>query len=122
MMTRRHAGVTAVAGLGALLYGGSLASAQTVGAASSFAIVGGSAVPANGTGSIVNGDVGVSPGTAITGFPAAASTVPPYSTHSNDGLAIGGQAATLTLYNRSRRQGLRRRPPALNGQVLGPGV
>ena len=122
-MTRRHVALGAATGLIALLHGASLASAQTVGAASSFAIVGGSAVSANGTGSIVNGDVGVSPGTAITGFPAAASTVPPYSTHSNDGLAIGGQAATLTLYNQLAAAG----PatpilPQLNGQVLGPGV
>jgi hypothetical protein len=87
------------AGLAALLCHPSFASAQSAGTASSFAIVGGTAVSANGTGSVVTGDVGVSPGTSITGFPAAATTVPPYSTHSNDGAAISAQAATLALYN-----------------------
>jgi len=123
MMTRRDAGAIAATSLVMFFHGASLVSAQTVGAASSFAIVGGSAVSANGAGSIVNGDVGVSPGTSITGFPAAASTVPPYSTHINDGLAIGAQAATLTLYNQLAAAG----PatpilPQLNGQVLGPGI
>ena len=98
MMTRRHAGVIA-AGLVTILYGVSPASAQTVGTASSFAIVGGTTVTAGGATSVINGDVGVSPGTSITGFPAPASTTPPYSVHSNDAAAISAQAATLALYN-----------------------
>ena len=95
----RSVTLAAGAGLAALLCDPSSAGAQSAGAASSFAIVGGTAVSANGTGSVVTGDVGVSPGTSITGFPAAATTVPPYSTHSTDGAAISAQAATLALYN-----------------------
>jgi uncharacterized repeat protein (TIGR01451 family) len=110
-------------GLVVLLYGASPAQAQTAGAAGSFAIVGGTAVSANGTGSLINGDVGVSPGTSITGFPAAANTVPPYSTHSNDGAAVNAQAATLTLYNDLFAAGPATPIPAqLDTQILIPGT
>ena len=82
-----------------LLLGGAPAAAQTVGTAASFAIVGGSAVSANGTGSVVNGDVGVSPGTSITGFPANATITPPFATHADpDGLAISAQTSVTALY------------------------
>jgi len=94
----RRALIAATIGCTVIVGHPSTARAQTAGAASSFAIVGGSAVDANGTGSVITGDVGVSPGTAITGFPAAANTVPPYSTHSNDGAAINAQAAATALY------------------------
>jgi hypothetical protein len=67
--------------------------------AASFAIVGGSGVTANGTGSVINGDVGVSPGTSITGFPANATIVPPFTTHADpDGLAIAAQTSVTALY------------------------
>src|SRR6187397_1710190 len=83
----------------AILLVGSPAPAQTVGAAASFAIVGGSAVAANGTGSVINGDVAVSPGTSITGFPANATIVPPFTTHADpDGLAIAAQTSVTALY------------------------
>lgn len=97
--------------------------AQNLGNAQSFAILGGTAVNANGAGSSINGDVGVSPGASITGFPAAASVVPPFSTHSNDGLAIGARAATLTLYSDlAALGGATPILPGLSGQNLGPGV
>ena len=122
-MTRNSLGLVAIAGIAAIAWGVTPVSAQTVGAAGSFAIVGGSTVTAAGTGSVVNGDVGVSPGTAITGFPASASTVPPYSTHSNDGAAINAQAATLTLYNfLAAAPGATPILAQLNAQNLGPGV
>ena len=94
----RRALVAVTAGFAAMFCHPSTARAQSAGAASSFAVVGGSAVSANGSGSVITGDVGVSPGTAITGFPSAAHTVPPYNTHSNDGAAINAQAATTALY------------------------
>ena len=73
--------------------------AQSVGAAASFAIVGGSGVSANGTGSVIDGDVGVSPGTSITGFPANATIVVPFTTHADpDGLAIAAQTSVTALY------------------------
>ena len=80
-------------------------------------------VNANGVGSIVNGDVGVSPGASITGFPAAASVTPPFATHITDGPANNARAATLTLYNfLAAVGGATPILPGLNGQVLSPGT
>jgi len=69
--------------------------AQALGAASSFAVKGGTSVTNAGTATI-NGDLGVSPGTSITG---AFAVTPPFGTHNNDGAAILAQASILTLYN-----------------------
>jgi uncharacterized repeat protein (TIGR01451 family) len=65
----------------------------------------------------------VSPGTSITGFPANATTVPPFATHVNDGAAQNAQAATLALYNALAALG----PGTaigneLSNQILGPGT
>jgi len=74
---------------------GSWAEAQTIvlGAASSFAVLGGSTVTNTGTTNII-GDLGVSPGTAITGSPNVTGTI-----HSNDSLAQQAHADALTAYN-----------------------
>jgi uncharacterized repeat protein (TIGR01451 family) len=124
-MNRKSLTVAAGVAFAALLGGPSMVLAQTVGAAQSFAIVGGQSVTAaaGATQSLINGDVGVSPGTSITGFPANATTVPPYSTHANDGAAINAQAATLALYNSLVALG----PGTaigdeLGGEVYGPGT
>jgi len=69
-------------------------------------------VTAAGTGTVINGDVGVSPGTSITGFPAGAVVVPPFSTHVNDGAAIAAQTSATALYNTLAALG--------SGTVLGP--
>jgi hypothetical protein len=97
---RNYPGLLATLGFSAFVLLSAPALAQSLGAAQSFAILGGSAVNANGTGSLVNGDVGVSPGSSITGFPAQANVVPPFSfAHSADGPANNARASTLTLYN-----------------------
>src|SRR5215210_3142780 len=100
-MNRRCSSLMAGVGCAVLFCVPSTAVAQSLGAAVSFAVVGGQSVTAasGGTLTLINGDVGVSPGTSITGFPAFATTVPPYSTHSNDGAAQSAQASTLALYN-----------------------
>ena len=77
-MARTPVSLAAIVGLVALLGGVSPASAQTVGNALSFAIVGGAGVAANGIGSVINGDVGINPAAAtlITGIPANAIITP----------------------------------------------
>lgn len=82
----------------AALCGSSQAAAQTIGAAQSFAVVGGTAVTAAGAGTTITGDVGVSPGTSITGFPGSATIAPPFETHANDSSAVAAQAAATSLY------------------------
>jgi hypothetical protein len=121
---RNYPGFLATLGFAALLLVSAPALAQSLGAAQSFAILGGSAVNANGTGSLVNGDVGVSPGSSITGFPAQANVVPPFSfAHSADGPANNARASTLTLYNfLAAAGGAVPILPGLDGQMLGPGT
>src|SRR5436305_1654695 len=93
-MNRKSSIVAAATACAAVIGVPTLALAQTIGAAQSFAIVGGQSVTAaaGATQSAINGDVGVSPGTSITGFPAFAATLAPFSTHSNDGAAQSAQA------------------------------
>ena len=107
----------------------SIAVAQTLGAAQDFAIVGGSAVTAavGATPSQIIGDVGVSPGSSITGFPPAlgAVVVPPYQLHPpNDGPSIAAQAAVTALFTDLATTGgaATTIPDQLAGQNLGPGT
>jgi hypothetical protein len=75
------------------------AGAQTapgLGAASSYAILGGQTVTNTGP-TTIDGDVGVSPGTAVTGFPAGIVTGG--AIHSADANALQAQGAVTTAYN-----------------------
>jgi hypothetical protein len=101
VMVRKFATRRTVIGVFTLLCAATTAQAQTAATAESFAIVGGQQVAANGVGSIVNGDVGISPAAAtnITGFPGAAVILPPFSNHGNDGTAISAATSALTLFN-----------------------
>jgi hypothetical protein len=123
-MNRRGLSFVTGVGCAALFCAPSMVRAQTA-APQSFAVVGGQSVTAaaGATQSAINGDVGVSPGTSITGFPAFAATVPPFTTHSNDGAAQTAQAATLALYNSIVALGPGTAiAPELSGQVIGPGT
>src|SRR5580704_1817261 len=65
------------------------------GTASSFGVLAGSTVTNTGT-TLVNGDLGVSPGTAVTGFPPGIVTG---AMHNADGVAGGAQSDLTTAYN-----------------------
>ncbi|MEK6192569.1 MAG: putative Ig domain-containing protein [Chloroflexota bacterium] len=122
-MTRQRLGPVASVGLIALLCGASPALAQSLGSAQSFAVVGGTAVTAAGTGTVITGDVGVSPGTSITGFPAGATVVPPFGTHANDGAAIAAQSSVTSLYTTlAGTGGATATGPELGGLTLIPGT
>jgi type VI secretion system secreted protein VgrG len=75
-MKRKYLGILASVGFAALLCGPSLVLAQTapsLGTAQSFAVLGGSTVTNTGSSTII-GDLGVSPGSAVTGFPPGTVT------------------------------------------------
>jgi Ice-binding-like len=77
---------------------GNVAWAQSpppLGSSQSFAILGGSTVTNTGA-TIVNGDLGVSPGTAVTGFPPG--TVSGGTIHANDAAAVSAHADASTAY------------------------
>ena len=90
-----------------------------LGTAGSFAVLGGSTVTNTGP-TVINGDLGVSPGTAITGFPPGTvkGTV-----HAADAVAAQAQSDVTTAYNDAAG-----RTPAvvvpgdLGGLLLTPGV
>jgi hypothetical protein len=95
--------------------------APSLGTAGSFAVLGGSTVTNTGA-TTVNGDLGVSPGTAVTGFPPG--TVVGGSIHAADALAGQAQSDVTTAYNNLAGQPC---TATLTGQDLGgmtltPGV
>jgi hypothetical protein len=116
-----------LAGMGfvALLYGASpalAAVAPSLGVAKTFAVLGASTVtnvPSVGT--VLTGDLGVSPGLAITGFPPGIVTG---TTHAGDAVALQAQTDVTAAYNYLASQPCN---TVLTGQDLGgmtltPGV
>src|SRR5271165_3232189 len=69
-----------------------------LGTAGNFAVLAGSTVTNTGATVINGGNVGVSPGTAITGFPPG-SIVAPFTTHAADAAAAQAQVDLTTAYN-----------------------
>lgn len=95
--------------------------APSLGTAGSFAVLGGQTVTNTGP-TVLNGDLGVFPGTAITGFPPGTVTG---ATHAGDTVAQGAQADTTTAYNSLASQACTTTfgvPTDLTGMTLVPGV
>jgi type VI secretion system secreted protein VgrG len=93
-----------------------------LGAASTFAVLASSTVTNTGA-SIIAGNVGVSPGSAVTGFPPGTVTAPA-SIYAADPTSAAAHAALVTAYNtaagEASTQNLTGRD--LGGLTLSPGV
>jgi hypothetical protein len=123
-MHRRYSKFAAAIAFGAWLLNPAAAAAQTaptLGAAAPFAVLGGSTVTNTGP-SVITGDLGVQPGSAVTGFPPgilAGGTI-----HAADAVALNAQNAVTTAFN---SLGAQTCTTDLTGQDLGgltltPGV
>jgi len=96
------------------------ATAPSLGDAQSFAVLGATTVTNTGP-SVITGDLGVSPGTAVTGFPPG--TVVGGTIHSNDAPAINAQSANLVAYGSLASQACNNPISTdLSGLTLAPGV
>ena len=93
--------------------------APGLGSAASFAVLGGQTVTNTGPTTIF-GDLGVSPGSAITGFPPGSVTGG--ATHAADAVALQAQSDVTTAYNALTSEPCTGTNVALSGATLTPGV
>lgn len=109
-------------GLAALLVASAPVSAQLLGTASSFAVLGATPSVTNIGPSVITGSVGIWPAAAITGFPPG--LVVPGTGTGEAGTAVAQQAQTDTTAAYVALAGLVAAPilPALGGVTLTPGV
>ncbi len=94
--TRRGGLALAVGCFALAVPAGAQASAVDLGTSAPFVVLGGSAVTNTGP-SVLNGDLGVAPGTSLTGFGSPA--VVNGATHDNDAVANTAQGDLTTAYN-----------------------
>ncbi len=122
--TRRPilAGLAASAALFAGAYATGAATAPSLGTAQSFAVLAGTTVTNTGP-TTIGGDLGVSPGSAITG---AASITLTGATHAADAVALQAQNDVTTAYNALAAapctQSFNGTAVEVGGQTLTPGV
>jgi hypothetical protein len=96
------------------------AASVPLGTAESFAVLAGSTVTNTGP-SVISGDLGVSPGTAVTGFPPG--TVTGGTIHAADSVALQAEEALATAYNDAAgRSSTATISADLAGTTLTPGV
>ena len=94
-----------------------------LGTANNFAVLAGSAVTSTGATIINGGNVGVSAGSAITGFPPGTVNVP-YTIHAADAVAAQAQTDLTTAYNQAAGLPVFQTLTGqdLGGLILTPGV
>lgn len=120
-MTRNAIGALAIAATAAFLFSPADAFAQIpLGTAQGFAVLGGSTITNTGA-TIITGDLGVSPGSSISGFPPG---IVNGTVHSADGVAAQAQADLTTAYNTAAGMpcGTDLSGQDLGGLTLTPGV
>ena len=101
----------------------SAAAAPTVGTEQAFAVLAGSTVTNTGP-SVITGNLGVSPGSAVTGFTGPPNGIVTGVIHAADAVALQAQADTTILYDDLASQPctVNLTNAELGGQTLTPGV
>jgi len=95
--------------------------AVPLGSDATFAVLGGSTVTNTNTPTIVTGDLGVSPGSAVTGFPPGIVTGG--TIHAGDATAAQAQLDLTTAYNNAAgRVNAKSIPADIGGTTITPGV
>jgi hypothetical protein len=114
---------TAMVALGALIAAPVASAAQPavgLGTATSYSVLAGTTVTNTGP-SVISGDLGVSPGSAITGFPPG--LVNNGAEHAADAAALQAESDLTTAYNDAAgRTPVNTVSADLGGQTLAPGV
>ena len=90
-----------------------------MGTDANFAVLAGSTITNTGS-TVISGGLGLSPGSAVTGFPPGSATVQ----HKTDAVALSAKNALVTAYNDLASWGATRSMTGqdLGGKTLGPGV
>ena len=90
-----------------------------MGTAGNFAVLAGSTITNTGS-TVISGGLGLSPGSAVTGFPPGVATVK----HKTDAVALSAKNALVTAYNDLASWGATRSMTGqdLGGKTLTPGV
>jgi hypothetical protein len=120
-MKRTYISLLTIIGFAAFLAPSSAFAQISLGTAQGFGVLGGSTVTNTGA-TTVNGNVGVSPGSAVTGFPPG--VVVGGAIHSNDAVAMQAQNDLTTAYNNIATTPctVDLTGQNLGGQTLTPGV
>lgn len=121
---RRTGGALLLLGLGAALvlpgsWAGAAEATVGLGTAGSYALLAGSTITNTGP-SVISGDVGLSPGTAIVGFPPA--TVTNGTIHAADAAAAQAESDLTVAYDDAAGRSSTATVLDLGGQLLVPGV
>jgi hypothetical protein len=119
---RRYLLLLPIAISGALLApaGVLAATAPGLGTATSFAVLAGTTVTNTNTPTVITGDLGVSPGTAVTGFPPGTVSG---AIHAGDAQALSAQNDLTTAYNAAAASPCNSNSlVAWGGQTLTPGT
>lgn len=120
-MKEKSTGLAAIIGIAFLLFGTTAFAQVPLGTSQSFAVLGGSTVTNTGP-SVITGNLGVSPGSSVTGFPPG--IVLSGSIHAADATAAQAQSDLTAAYNTAAGLpcGTDLTGQDLGGMTLTPGV
>ena len=115
-------GVLSIAGIALFVLASAPATAQILGTASNFAVLGATPNITNTGPTVVTGSVGIFPALVINGFPPGIIAPGTGVFHIGNAVALQAQTDTTAAYTTLNGLASIAIPAQLGGQVLGPGV